>query len=67
MMIGRNVVPTELDERNALKAMLSAGAVDGVTKLSCESVDALSIDKHIEVLNEVQSLVESFLAKQYGL
>ena len=47
-----------------LRAILDAGAVDGITKRSEESIDNIDIDKHIALLNEVHSMVKNYLDKQ---
>lgn len=55
--LNKNVVPDESTERNVLKAILEAGAVDGITKRSEESIDNIAIDEHICLLSKVRSLV----------
>lgn len=55
--LNKNVVPDESTERNVLKAILDAGAVDGITKRSEESIDNIAIDEHISLLSKVRSLV----------
>ena len=47
-----------------LRAILDAGAVDGITKRSEESIDNIDIDKHIALLNEVRGMVKNHLDKQ---
>lgn len=62
--LNRNVLPDEHEERAVLRAILDAGAVDGITKRSEESIDNIDIDKHIALLNEVNSMVKNYLDKQ---
>ena len=62
--LNRNVLPDEHEERAVLRAILDAGAVDGITKRSEESIDNIDIDKHIALLNEVHSMVKNYLDKQ---
>ena len=62
--LNRNVLPDEHEERAVLRAILDAGAVDGITKRSEESIDNIDIDKHIALLNEVHSIVKNYLDKQ---
>lgn len=64
MYLNRNVLPDEHEERAVLRAILDAGAVDGITKRSEESIDNIDIDKHIALLNEVHSIVKNYLDKQ---
>ncbi len=60
---GKNILPTEADERAMLRAALDAGAVDGITALSEESIDAISIDEHISRLLLVHIAVNTYLDK----
>ena len=64
MYLNRNVLPDEHEERAVLRAILDAGAVDGITKRSEESIDNIDIDKHIALLNEVHGMVKNHLDKQ---
>lgn len=57
--LNRNVLPDEHEERAVLRAILDAGAVDGITKRSEESIDNIDIDKHIALLNKVHSIVKT--------
>jgi len=47
-----------------LKKMLEAGAVDGCTKRSTLTVDGLSLDDNIDVLERLRSIVEAGINRQ---
>lgn len=47
-----------------LKNMLDAGAVDGCTKKSTLTVDGLSLDDNLEILERIRNIVELELNKQ---
>ncbi len=63
LYLNKNVLPDEREERAMLRAILDAGAVDGITKRSEESIDNIAIDKHIALLNEVRRMVKNHLDK----
>lgn len=51
---GKALLPTDQEEIALLEAVLAAGGLDGVTKEPTMSVDNLTIEQHLEILNQVR-------------
>lgn len=60
-MLRENMLPSEAEERAMLRAALDAGAVDGITALSEESIDSIDIDEHIARLLLLHDAVNKYL------
>lgn len=58
ILTGRMLLHDLEMEVKLLKSMLDAGAVDGCTKKNTLSVDGLSIDENLKVLNELRNCVK---------
>lgn len=59
--LGQNLLPSEAEERTMLRAALDAGAVDGITALSEESIDSIGLDEHIARLLLLHDAVNKYL------
>ena len=57
LMSGRDLLPSADTERDMLKAVIASGGADGVTGLPEESVDGLSIEEHLAVLEEIRHVL----------
>ncbi len=55
----KNLLPTPEEETTLLKNILAAGAVDGCTKASAMTVDAIPLDKHLDILTSVRKLTQA--------
>ena len=64
--MGRDLLPTAAQEVHLMRAVLEAGAVDGVTKLSAMTVDNLSLEENIAVLEELRAAYTNHLARRAG-
>jgi hypothetical protein len=53
---GRDLLPTDVDVRARLNAVLDAGAVDGVTGRRAPMIDGLAIDVTLEMLEAIRSV-----------
>lgn len=51
-------------EKILLKSMLQAGAVDGCTKKSTLTVDGLSLEANLEILDQLRNIVKEALGEQ---
>ena len=62
--MGRNILPSYEEEERILKAMLSAGAIDGITKETQMSVDNISFEDNMEFLRNINQLVDGALDRK---
>lgn len=53
---GHNLLPSRQEEAELLRLVVDAGAVDGCTKEHTLTVDRLSLDAHLSVLDELSKL-----------
>ena len=51
---GKALLPSDQEEIALLEAVLAAGGLDGVTKEPTMSVDNLTIEQHLQILNQVR-------------
>lgn len=51
---GRDLLPTEDEERALMRAVVAAGAVDGITALPAETVDGLPLAENLAVLRALR-------------
>ncbi len=61
MIGGSDLLPAPEMEQRVLRAVIASGGADGCTKLAEESVDALPLNVHLELLAELRSLISAFL------
>jgi len=59
--IGKNILPTPEEEEGLLRACVSAGAIDGVSKEQAATVDGISLEDNIAVLLKIHELVDEYL------
>lgn len=64
LMHGRNLLPDNELEMKIINAVVAAGGVDGCTKENAATVDNLSMDVHLGILNKVQKALKEELQKQ---
>ncbi len=60
---GRDLMPTAGKETRLMHTVLDAGAVDGVTKEHAMSVDNLSFDENLAVLEALRKALHSYLER----
>ncbi len=58
VVTGRDLLPTEEEERRLLRAIVGNGCVDGVTGLPEMTVDHLSLEENLSVLRELRAALE---------
>lgn len=56
---GNNLLPSPEVEAELLKRVVNEGGVDGCTKLQEHTVDGLSLETHLSILNEITMLTAS--------
>lgn len=56
---GKNLLPTDAEETELLHRVVLAGGVDGCTKENTDTVDNLSLDTHLSVLQAVCDLLSN--------
>jgi len=61
--LGRNILPSYEDEEKLLKAMLSAGAIDGINHEPIMSVDGISFEDNMKFLMGINELLNNALQK----
>lgn len=59
----KNLLPSDITETELLRHVVAAGGVDGCTKKKELTVDALSIETNLKVLQEVRNLTDEALRK----
>ena len=59
MLAGRPLLPTEADDRRWMRAIVSAGAVDGITARSEPTVDTFAHDRTAQVLHRLADLCKA--------
>ncbi|HEY8476635.1 MAG TPA: glutamate cyclase domain-containing protein [Chloroflexota bacterium] len=64
LLVGRDLLPRPEDERDRLRALVAAGAVDGITGRCEETVDTFPWEVHEAVLRQLHALVQSGLGSQ---
>ena len=57
LLCGKDLLPSPETERSMLRAVIASGGADGCTARREETVDALSAEIHLSVLEEVRRLV----------
>lgn len=62
--VGCDLLPSEAQTLELMRAVLDAGAVDGVTKLSEMTVDNLSIEENLAVLEALRAAYENEFARR---
>ena len=62
--LGRNLLPSDRTETELLRRVVAAGGVDGCTKKSELTVDALPLETHLRILQSVRKLTDETLKKQ---
>lgn len=62
---GQDLLPSDAQQTRLMRAVLDAGAVDGVTRLRAMSVDNLALDVHLEVLGRIRASLRSYLARRH--
>lgn len=60
ILAGTNLL-ADWDEERAVKALTSAGLIDGVRKKSSESVDGIGLEVHKEVVELLKALINDAL------
>ena len=60
MLAGRPLMPTETDDRRWMRAIVSAGAVDGVTARCEPTVDTFHYDRTASVLHRLADVCETY-------
>lgn len=60
---GNMLLPTEAEEARLLETVVAAGAVDGCTKRQALTVDAIPLEKHLKLLNQVRLLTKKAIEK----
>lgn len=58
----KNLLPTDEQEALLLETIVLTGAVDGCTKCSALTVDALPMERHIALLRQLRAITEAALA-----
>lgn len=56
---GKELLPSAEQETELLRQVVMAGGVDGCTKENTMSVDHLSLETHLSVLNEIKALLSN--------
>ena len=59
LMHGRNLLPDNELEMKIINAVVAAGGVDGCTKENAATVDNLSMNVHLDILNKVRKVLEA--------
>ena len=62
--MGENILPSYEEEESYLKAMLSAGAIDGINHEPQMSVDGISFEDNAKFMMEIHKLVDSALNRK---
>lgn len=57
VLTGKNLLQTKEEEEKVLKAIVEAGAIDGITGKSELTVDTLPLSKHQEIIGRIQDLI----------
>lgn len=60
--IGRDLLPSAAQETRLMRALLDSGAVDGVMKRPAMSVDGLSLEVNLAVLEDIRAALKRYLA-----
>lgn len=63
-ILNRNFLPSAAEETELLKRVVAAGGVDGCTAQNELTVDHLSLDTHLSVLEKVYALTSECLLKE---
>lgn len=62
--LGRSLLPDDMQQMRLMRAVLEAGAVDGITKQSAMTVDNLSLEENLEVLRELRAAFGQYLLRR---
>lgn len=60
MLAGRPLLPSETDDRRWMRAIVSAGAVDGITARCEPTVDTFAYDRTAQVLHRLADVCETY-------
>ncbi|HWQ58655.1 MAG TPA: DUF4392 domain-containing protein [Clostridia bacterium] len=60
--VGRDLLPSAAQEIRLMRTLLEAGAADGITKQPAMSVDGLSLEENLAVLEELRGALKRYLA-----
>lgn len=66
ILVGKDLLHDEEMEKKTLEALVSVGSVDGCTKENTATVDGLSLEKNLSVINEMKKIIKKYLSKQDG-